>query len=388
MLFDIAEIELMRLAGWLKGLPLTLCNFNTQLLSPAGIESLCYYRLLHITQSGRQLRLTPSGWDLLSNIGYSYPQDSKYISDSVKVARRNEAAKILFTFYRAELDVFADSPEELKNPSIYLSSAAARRNTEYRTTKVWGGCRLAGIGKLQNSAYMIHFIGEQGMYFSSEMELFHKLVANRSQSTACIFAADSYMNAAHWIINQPPPSDKKRSGGWISFRDACKMTKLPLHLLECSDNGALQLQIMNTPDYRSTIAKLALAGSYKPPHKELPDTDALSNNPSLPMVTAVDMDVKRIGRAYRTARSLGFQKLLVVALPEQLDTLAKLFASTNMMEFYQIPTDNLMPAMGLKLYDPPREVYRTKKGELLYASDIPPRRKAGRPPAKKTGQVD
>ncbi|MEG1943364.1 MAG: hypothetical protein RR049_06055, partial [Angelakisella sp.] len=229
MNFNMAEIELLRLAGWYKSLPQELGRYASRMLTPAGMKSLCDYRLLHITKNGENIRLTPSGWDILSLLGFSYPQDSNYISDPVKLCRRNEAAQIMFTFYRAGFDVFADATDCLLNPPMFLSAAAARRNEEYISSKVWAGCRLAGIAQISGTAFMLHYINENGLFFTTEMELFHKLVSTRCQQTACIYAAESYKTAAYWILHQPPPTDKKRNNGWTSFRDACKRTELPLH---------------------------------------------------------------------------------------------------------------------------------------------------------------
>lgn len=95
------------------------------------------------------------------------------------------------------------------------------------------------------------------------------------------------------------------------------------------------------------------------------------------------MDIKRIWRAYRAAMRLGLETPVVVAMPEQLDTLIQLFAPMGKIEFFQILKEPLMAAFGLTLYEPSTEQYRTAKGALFYATDIPIRQKAGRPPAKK-----
>ena len=101
MLFSTAEIEVLRLAGRLKAIPLDLGGFDTGLFSPAGIDGLCLYKLLYPTRNGRYLRLTPAGWELLYGLGYPYPKDACYITDPQKLRRRDEAAKLLFTCYRA-----------------------------------------------------------------------------------------------------------------------------------------------------------------------------------------------------------------------------------------------------------------------------------------------
>ena len=376
MNFNMAEIEALRLAGCYKSLPQELDSFQSELLSSAGIRSLCTLRLLRIDKQ-RNIRLTPAGWDLLSLLGHNYPRDKGYLSDPAKLRRRKEAALLMFTFYRAGIPVFAQSVAELPHSPIFLSAAAARRNTAISTANVWAGCRLAGIARVGEATFLLHYVDEKGIQFTSEMELFQKLTANHCARTACIYAAASYREAIGWIQSTAPPLDNKR-GGWVSFRDACKRTVLPVHLLECSNTGAVQLAVMNTPGYRERIAHLVTVSCYQPPPPTLPDADAILEG--LPLVTAVDMDVKRIGCAYREARKLGFATIRVVALTEQLDALSELLHPLGVTELYDIAQADLMRAMQLAFYEPSSEPYRTKEGGVLSVSDIPFRRKAGRPP--------
>lgn len=378
MNFSSAEIEALRLAGWLKALPQELGRFNTHMLSPAGIAALLELRLLHRTGNGRYLRPTASGWDFLSFIGFDYPKDSRYVTDPRKLSRRDEAAKILFTCYRAGLGVFADRPEYLASPGVYLSAAAARRNPLYQGNRVWAGCRLAGIVRLRDTAYLAHFVNDGGMYFTTEMELLHKLASGRCPATACFYFADSYEDAASTVLHGTPASGQGRTNGLVPFHEACRRTDLPLHLAECSNTGALQLLLMNTPKYRDKAVRLLLGRDFHPPLPGLPDTDAVWNG--IPLLIAADMDVKRIGRACKTVRLHGCAPPILVALREQLPALHLLFEPAGVTEFYELFREPLMDGLNLSLYEPSAEQYRTKEGGLVSATDIPPRRKAGRPP--------
>ena len=379
MNFNMAEIELLRLAGWCKALPQELNRFESSMLSPAGIQSLYTLKLLRKDKHG-SIKLTKAGMEFLDAIGYHYPSDSAYISNAAKLRRRKQAAELTFTFYRAGIDVFADTSNHLQNNPVYLSSTAARRNIDNSTSKVWAGCRITGIARLGNIAYMLHYVDDQGIIFTSEMDLFHKLTMGRCERTACIYAAERYKDAVGILLKDGNLGEKKR-GGWVSFQEACKRTVLPVHLLECSNIGAIQLGVMNAPNHRERIARLALASRYQPPYPKLPNTDAVVEG--LPLVSAVDMDIKRIERACQEAKRLDYEKLLVVALPEQLDALAELFLPIAMVDLYSVPLERIMQEFSISLYEPSTDQYRTKEGGLLYASDIPPRRKAGRPPKQK-----
>lgn len=387
MFFSTAEIEILRLAGWFKGIPLELRRIDGGIFSPAGTESLCLYKLLYVTKNGLYLKLTPAGWSLLEHLGYHYPKDACYITDPQKLARRNEASKLLFTCYRAGIDIFADTPDRIAQTFVFLSSIAARRNPAFTGSKVWAGCRMAGIIRLLDTAYILHYMDGQGLMFQNEMNLFHKLTNGRCEHTAGIYAADSYVAAAEGLLFEPTfPEDKRRPNGWRSFKESGKSMTLPLHLLECGDIGALQLMLMNMPDYRQTIAKLALCEDYRPPQEPFADLDAVSHSLGLPLLVGIDMDVKRLGRACRAVRT-NRTKLMVVTLEAQTEAYKLLLSTARMqdcIELVFLPDKLFFKALGRSLYRPPLQPYQTPKGGYLDAADFTVHRKAGgstKPPA-------
>lgn len=375
--FSVAEIETLKLAGWLKALPQELNRFQTTMLSPAGIRELIVRKLLYQTRTDLSYRLTALGWDFACTLGFADIKDSRYVFLESKLQRRKEAAQIFFTFYRAGINIFADTPDHLASPPVYLSAAAARRNTVTIGSKVWAGNRLAGIACMNDTAYMLHALNKQGMFFNVEMNLFHRL-AVQSAKTACIYAAESYEQAAIYL--QAPQQESLR-GGCIPFYDAFKKTSLSVHLLECSDIGAMQLQIMNRPNYREQLARLTLGNAFMLPPATLPDADAMTEG--YPMVIATDMDIKRIERACLSAKAQGFEKTILILLPEQLPALGMLIHPIGNVEFFSAPMDALREEWKLIPYEPTRESYRTTEGRLIDASDIPVRRKAGRPRKQK-----
>lgn len=378
MIFDAAEMELLQLAGWFKGLPSDLSErFDSSIFSPAGIEGLEALHLLYHTRERRQYRLTPLGWEFLAEMGFPYPQDTKYVSDPIKTLRREQAAKVMFTFHRAGFDVFRDKLEDLNSPGIFLPTEAMQRSLRHQNTKIWNGLRMCGVGRMGDCGCLVHFADERGMYFANEMTRFRQATAGCPQ-TISIYAADRYADAARWIIHEPPAGETKHKSDWTSFRAAARMTQMPLHLLECGDAGAVQLLVMGTPGYREKIARLVLADAYQPPLDGQPDTDATLED--VPLVVAMDMDVKRLQRACQSALNVG--RLSFVAFPEQMDTLVELFGETDRIEFYQVEKEQVAKALGLRLYDPGRKPFCREEGGYVRVSDIPKRKKAGRPPAK------
>lgn len=386
MIFDNAEIELLRLAAWFKGLPAELPErFSSPVFDPAGIEALKSLRLLYASQERRQYRLTPTGWDFLAGIGFTYPQDAKYISDPVKLRRREQAAKVMFTFYRAGFQIFCDCLEALEQPGVFLAAEAMQRSLRLQNTKVWNGLRLCGIGRFGNCGCLLHFTDERGLYFVNEMNRFRR-AATACDRAVSIYAASRYADAAYWLRHEPPAGEKKHKSDWVSFRQAARMTQLPLHLLECSDAGALQLLLMQAPNYRKRAARLILAEGYRPAHPALPDTDALlpdTGKGPRPLVAAMDMDLKRLERAIEAAASLGCGQLAVAAFPEQLEALVGLFGQEGNVVFYQVEKEEVARALRLSLYAPERSPFLDGKGGYVHVSQIPQRKRSGRPPAPK-----
>ena len=377
MIFDTAEMELLRLAGWFKGLPSGLSErFSSSIFSPAEIGVLEALHLLYHAPERQQYRLTPLGWDFLAEMGFPYPQDAKYVSDPIKTRRREQTAKVMLTFHRAGFDVFGDHLGVLARSGVFLSTEAMQRSLRRQNTKVWNGLRMCGVGRIGDCGCLVHFADERGMYFAGEMTRFRQAAAGCSQ-TVSVYAADRYTDAAWWLIHEPPAGEKKHKSDWTSFCTAARMTQMPLHLLECSDAGAVQLLVMGTPGYREKIARLVLESAYQPPRSDLPDTDATLDG--VPLVVAMDMDVKRIQRACQMAFGAEIPKLSIVAFPEQLGTLVELFGAVGKIEFYQVEKEQVAEALELRLHDPGREPYLNKKGGYLYVSSIPKRKRAGRP---------
>ena len=384
MVFETAEIELLRLAAWFKGLPFQLSErFRSPIFSPTGIASLQAFHLLYYSKEREQFRLTPTGWDFLWKIGFPYPQDAKYISDPVKLRRREQAAKVMFTFHQAGFHIFCDQLEELEKPGVFLSSEAMQRSLRRQNTKVFAGLRLCGVGRFGDCGCLLHFADEMGMYFVNEMSRFRKATANCSR-TISIYAADHYSDIIRWIGQEPPTKEKKHKSDWTSFYTAARMTQLPLHLLECSEVGALQLLLMQIPNYREKIAKLALADAYRPVLPTLPDTDALlldaQGSPS-PLVVAMDMDLKRIGRACQTVLDMGYPRLSIVAFSEQMEALVEWLRGSERITYYRVEKELVAQAMDLRLRSPILEPARDREGAYIDVSKIPQRKKAGRPPS-------
>ena len=83
----------------------------------------------------------------------------------------------------------------------------------------------------------------------------------------------------------------------MDYSQAYPRLGIPACLLSCDDTGALQLAIMRQTDYRAQIAQAAFGARWSPEDSRIPEADGqVDGNP---LVIAVDMDLRRLGRMRR-----------------------------------------------------------------------------------------
>lgn len=157
---------------------------------------------------------------------------------------------------------------------------------------------------------------------------------------------------------------------------------------------------MALDNYRLKMAGLLLGKGYLPPDPHIPDSDGLlfDGKARLPFVAAVDMDLKRIDRAYQAAREAGYPKLALGALEPQAKALQLLYQVTGKAVVYSVAIKDLLDSLQnsgqkkladhLRLYEPPAAAYITQEGGALHASAVPSYRKAGEPDRPEVWPVD
>lgn len=227
------------------------------------------------------------------------------------------------------------------------------------------------------------------MCYSTELRLLQNAIHPYNCHAGLIFAQHSYLEAAR-LLAAAPPEEKARNDS-VTYREAYEKTSLPVHLLECSDAGAFQLRIMALDEYRPKMAGLLLGKGYQPPDPRIPDSDSLLSDGKtrLPFVAAMDMDLKRIDRAYIAAREAGYPKLALGALEPQAKALQLLYQVTGKAVVYSVAIPDLLKSLhdsgqqelanALRPYEPPPAAYITQEGGVLHASAVPSHRKAGEP---------
>lgn len=380
MLFDQRDLGLLHLTGWCRHLSLSVLErFQSPMLSMQTLGPLVDARLLHITKDGKSLRLRAEGYALLDALGIPCPRDNKY-PDSDTRTRRLAISEMVATFLQAGVNVYGSQLEHLRSPPVFLGSAAIRSNPEL-AGNLFNGVSFAGIASFGGRDYQVQLPSERNIYFSNEMRAFMNFSAlSGNEEKAVIYAGGSYSGLLDLLVL--PPSPGKRKNDRLPYLEAYRRTVLPVHLLECSETGALQLRVMQQPGYRGRLAEAALGARYAPPLPALPDTDAMfMQEEPVPFVTGVDMDLKRLDRAYSYARAAGYPRLAIAALREQLPALGRLYRANGKASLYEISGSILKKAFGPQALLPyePELIPLTIGGKPMHVSDLKAHLQAGRP---------
>jgi hypothetical protein len=75
---------------------------------------------------------------------------------------------------------------------------------------------------------------------------------------------------------------------------------------------------MRQPDYNARIARAAFGDALTPYDGQIPEADGFVK--SSPLVIAVDMDVRRVGRVCQRAGQLDRPEVMIAALKAQLES--------------------------------------------------------------------
>ncbi len=363
MIFSCADIELLRLTGWCKDLPLAAAG---QEFLPDEIAALADLGYLTVTKA-KALRLRAAGTRLLDGLGIPLPSNKWPTSKDHILTRRYQAASILITCHRAGLQVYADCLAALKTPPVFLSSAAVRRNEELGGN-VFHGTRFAGILHLPGWSYIVHYVmpGAGGISYLNEMKSFHSVTASLDTLSGMVYAGPCYDQIWREVSEGAlPRAGPKRAGMLQSYGEAYTDTTLPVHLVSCDGTGALQLAVMCQPDYRSRLARLVLGTRFRPPDEGLPDCDGLSRD--RPFLIAVDMDLKRIERACAQAHAGGYPLPGIAALEGQAPFLKNLYEASGKGVIYDIRPKALVDTFGaaVALHTPSHAPF-SAQGEMVH----------------------
>lgn len=176
MIFTKAEIDLLRLTAWCKDLPAG----HTNIYPPEIVDLLYSLGLLRRSRNALSYRVTPSGYEMLKQIGFEYPVDKQYRGKGPALSRRLNTSLVTGFFWRYGADVFCETPVAQKSEISFLPSFVLRRKT---SSNILGGSCLAGFLYTEQFTCVPYFIPAEsaGIYAEVEARTFSSetLLGNR-----------------------------------------------------------------------------------------------------------------------------------------------------------------------------------------------------------------
>lgn len=366
MIFTQADIDLLRLLRWGRHiLPESLASTIPQ----RAVDDMVGQGYIKLHEKSGSFVLTAKGNQLLNGTLTHLPPDTPLSYRPTETQRRIRLSKLLVTSYRGAVQVFTTDVGELSTtPTLFLPAVVRGRGHN-----PWGNTRVAALAHLGDLLCTIHYVcpGIGKVSLTDELTVFNNHTTRFSVQRRCfLFAGDTYGDILEELNAAGGDTDKKL----ISYGDAYRVLRLPVHLLSCDETGAVQLQVMSTPDYRRRCTTAALKSSYQPPPEDKTQWDAIFQ--AAPFVMAADMDLRRIDAAWMDALAAGCSKIGIVALEKQIGVLRSRYPKAH---FYLLKEAALTEVLGRppKLYAPPGTQYLTEKGETVYAPFVQTHGKAG-----------
>lgn len=365
------EADLLRMAYW--------CQYLSPddahgLSSEEEIAELMRLGFLKLHQTSGAYVLTGNGVQLLT-----YMLDGKLpeISQSYHAAaieRRLRRSRLAMTAYRAGLNLFISSASELRGEGTLFFTAYGRG----RGHNPWGSTRIAAVVHMGGAVYAAHYLYPKigPVTLTDELAAFHSNTAQLGCARrGFLFAGDSYRGILEELGREHV---SKKPTKKIPYGEAYRALRDPVHLLSCDEVGAMQLKIMSIPHYRLKLTKAALAGHYRSPPDDVPEWDAMYNKS--PLITAADMDLRRVEVGVKRARESGYESVALLSLREQGTLLSSLYGEDRFVGVYYLTDSALCHfACGpMELHRPKPTQYLTEKGGVIDTPLIQSYRKAGR----------
>ena len=369
MVLSQQDIDLLKMLRWCRYLSIRSAE---SLFSHIVVENLRHMRIITFHTKSGALVLTAKGNRFLDEIVGNLPASVRPSYRKGETQRRLHISELTVTAYRAGISVFHKRIEALEQAQTYYLTAQAR----VRGFNPWGSTRVAALARLGDSVYAIHYLfpGIGNVALTDELNAFNNNTARlRKVRRGLVFAGESYDD----VLAALNTDETDEGARLASYAEAFRSVTLPVHLLSCDDTGALQLRIMSQPEYRKRLTMAALKTQYHPPPADHPEWDAIFQN--TPLVMAVDMELRRIDAAIRSAKEEGLGQVSIVALKEQAQAvLSRRYRDKGLARVFTLAPDALATLGDMTLYTPSRRHYETPEGDVIDAPLIQADRKGGR----------
>lgn len=344
MLYTNTEIDLLRLCGWCKDLPVKSNSINK--------EDLSYLLLtgqLRRSRNGISIRVTEKGRATLDNLGYRYEYDSKSRGAGAFLTRRLQTAELMLFLFQGKTDVFCASVPDRNNPPSFMPSFTLRRE---KNKNPLGTARFNGVLYTKDTATALYYISEHndGLYPETERNTFSMNILTGGRKSTAAFTGAGELQELLGVMRHK--STRSRA---LPVLDAARRLDCPVSFFPLSENGARQMRIISVREHRRIIAQKILKKKYTPPLYKWYDAGAK-------ILVGMDMDIPRM----ETAAEYGVH---VILLDWQVNAAKEILRGRNAV-LHPIKTNEAEEMLGLApgLYEKKTVPYVTEKGEYLSAS--------------------
>jgi hypothetical protein len=341
-------------------MPVTLGRkFGEELMYVGVTKNLQEHGLIKQTVNRECYKLTGVGKGVLEEMGFSFAEDARTLSSGSRYTRRLLCAEINVLFHAAGIDVFAENLRALKQSRrAYLPSLNLRANG--KAENPLAGARFAGILRSGDTAFVVYYTdgADGGLHRAFEGQVFEGLIANIHdvKHTKIIFT-DKSLERLWTALSAPKDASRLRDQS-VTFAKAFEEFPNSVCLLERTRDGVTQAKIMGIENYRARLAAYVCKDAPTVP-RELSHCDGLPHG--VPLIIAVDMDLKRIFAALAQAAAVGrephilcldFQDKILrrflsdngtkraQTMPIGVDTIQACFSEFNQTEYANEPCQN------------------------------------------------
>lgn len=370
MVFDTRDFGVLRLCGLCRYIPVRLQKkFQTPMFEPKVFVTLRNHKLIRMQTNSMSYKLTQDGREVLADMGFSYPEDSRTTINKDSYYRRLRASLFNITLYLAGIDVFYDDVRLLAGTDKgFVSSLLLRREND---NKVISGTRFLGILKSGSTAYIPYYIQnhDEWIYPGYEREMFMSQISamRNIKNIEIILAGKSLQELLKSVLtkrqSKPEPNGLKRFD--IALEElGCDYLFLPLN-----DLGVMQMKVTMTSRYRKRVTDALGCEPVTVP--ALAECDGMIGG--TPYVVGFDFNVRKILRALKQVERydpslelkiccFSFQEIILETILKRFDVRNAIIVTVK-----DKAIQGIFPELFQK--NSPLQMYQGKEGVGIDASE-------------------
>lgn len=373
MIFDMRDFEVLRLCGLCRYLPIRLRRrFNLEIFDVKVINTLRKHGLIKLQSDGSGYKLTYNGRQVLSEMGYTFPEDARTNIKRSPYKRKLFAALWNIVLYLAGIDIWGKDLRTLNGKDTgYISSLMMRSDNN---KKVLAGARFLGVLKIFNTVYVPYFLanGNEKIQPAFERNTYTALADSLSGVRGIKLILTGKSLEELWAYINLPLQGVPPNNGQRCFYDALEELGNDYLLMPLNNHGALQMGVIKFWRDMGRFSQMLGSVTLKEEAAlHLSDCDGMIEDQ--PCVLAFDFNVKRIVRALNQVKKYD-AKLVprIYCFPFQKRTMFMLLKKYGIIKsmVYAVEEESVrrvFPEVNIKYSG--ISPYISKEGVMIDASD-------------------